>query len=91
MGKIMKMKELLKMIDELLSGQYDPWDFSYDFPNAMVEHGVELEKENAQLLDELQQNFPEICAALDDEKEYQDFKNQIREEYKRVKQVCNIK
>ena len=61
MGNIMKEK-LLKMMKDLIDGNYNCNDFSYDFPNEMLE----LEDENLLLLlDEM----PEICADYDPYKE----------------------
>lgn len=53
------MKEkLIEMMRQLIAGEYNCNDFSYDFPEAM------LDLEDEKLL-ELLDNMPEICAAYE--------------------------
>jgi len=53
------MKEkLIEMMRQLIAGEYNCNDFSYDFPEAM------LDSEDEELL-ELLDDMPEICAAYE--------------------------
>nr|DAG79714.1 MAG TPA: Colicin D [Caudoviricetes sp.] len=81
MGNIMKEK-LLKMMKDLIDGNYNCNDFSYDFPNEMLE----LEDENLLLLlDEM----PEICADYDPYKEDEEDLLNDEELKTRVEEVYN--
>lgn len=77
------MKEkLLKMMKDLIDGNYNCNDFSYDFPNEMLE----LEDENLLLLlDEM----PEICAGYDPYKEDEEDLLNEEELKTRVEEVYN--
>lgn len=57
MGEQMKEK-LITMMRQLIDGEYDCNDFSYDFPEAMLD----LEDDE---LRELLDDMPEICAAYE--------------------------
>ena len=81
MGNIMKEK-LLKMMKDLIDGNYNCNDFSYDFPNDMLE----LKDENLLLLlDEM----PEICADYDPYKEDEEDLLNDEELKTRVEEVYN--
>lgn len=81
MGNIMKEK-LLKMMKDLIDGNYNCNDFSYDFPNEMLE----LKDENLLLLlDEM----PEICADYDPYKEDEEDLLNDEELKTRVEEVYN--
>lgn len=81
MGNIMKEK-LLKMMKDLMDGNYNCNDFSYDFPNEMLD----LEDENLLLLlDEM----PEICADYDPYKEDEEDLLNDEELKTRVEEVYN--
>ncbi|MDY3368902.1 hypothetical protein [Zhenhengia yiwuensis] len=77
------MKEkLLKMMKDLIDGNYNCNDFSYDFPNEMLE----LKDENLLLLlDEM----PEICADYDPYKEDEEDLLNDEELKTRVEEVYN--
>lgn len=77
------MKEkLLRMMKDLIDGNYNCNDFSYDFPNEMLE----LEDENLLLLlDEM----PEICADYDPYKEDEEDLLNDEELKTRVEEVYN--
>ena len=79
------MKEkLLKMMKDLIDGNYNCNDFSYDFPNEMLE----LKDENLLLLlDEM----PEICADYypykEDEEDLlndEELKTRVEEVYNKI-------
>lgn len=86
----MTFKELFEMIESLLRGEFSPWEFSYVFPEKLIEHEGVLTKENPTLYDEVQENFPDICAELEDSKDsYKTFKESIKKEYDRIKAFCD--
>lgn len=52
------MKEkLLKMMEDLIKGDYDCNDFSYDFPELLLDADDEV--------NDLFEDLPEICASYD--------------------------
>ncbi len=80
-----------------LKGDYDPEDFSYDYPDKMIEHEEEIINKNNKVYDILQEDILESCAfyepseairktekGLLNEKE---FKQIIETEYKKI---CEI-
>ncbi|KAE9633198.1 hypothetical protein [Defluviitalea raffinosedens] len=77
-------EKLLKMMEDLVNGEYDCNDFSYDFPHEM------FELEDEALLEALD-DMPEICAAYDpykeDEEELlndEELIEKVREIYSRI-------
>ena len=52
---------VLDMLEMLFNGEYDPFEFSLDFPDFCFEHYDELEEECEGLGYYLDQNAPEIC------------------------------
>lgn len=54
-------KELMDMIDKALRNEYDINDFSYDFPDKLIELSDKLEKENKKLYDLLSEEMPDLC------------------------------
>jgi len=54
-------KELMDMIDKALKNEYDINDFSYDFPDKLIELGDKLKKENKKLYDLLAEEIPDLC------------------------------
>lgn len=86
----MTFEKLFNMIERMLQGEYSPWEFSYAFPEKLIEHEDVLTQENSVLFDEVQENFPDICAGLEDnEDSYKTFKETVKKEYDRVKAFCN--
>lgn len=57
--------ELLKMIKDFLNHNYSIEDFSYDFPDLLVENFESLEKQNQQLANLLNEDMPEICSGYE--------------------------
>lgn len=87
----MTFAELFQMIEDLLQGDYEPWDFSFDFPAKLVFSKEKLKEENAALLKELAREIPFICADLDDEEDlYPPFKAKIEKEYLRIKKLFGM-
>lgn len=67
-------------MEQLIQGKYDCNDFSYDFPNALLE----IKDEKAlQILDDM----PEICAAYDPYKTDEEDLLNDKEFIEKVKQV----
>lgn len=58
-------ERLLRMMAEFLRGDYDPQDFSFDFPDALLGEYAALESEHPGLGDLLSEDMPEICAYFD--------------------------
>jgi hypothetical protein len=87
-------KELMDMIDKVLKNEYDINDFSYDFPDKLIELSDDMEKENKKLYDLLAEEIPDLCGNFEpyeadrkgndfllDEKQ---FLNRIRTEYEKA-------
>lgn len=55
-------EELLEMMKKFLDGKFDPYDFSFDFPECLASLNPKLEKENRALSELLNEDMPEICA-----------------------------
>jgi hypothetical protein len=88
----MTFAELFQMIEDLLQGKYDPWAWSFDFPDELIINQEKLKKENLELFNAIANDFPFICADLDDEEElYPPFKAKIEKEYLRIKKLFGIK
>ena len=84
--------KLLEMMKKFINGRMDPQDFSYEFPDLM------LECEDDQAL-EILDDMPEYCSFYEpDEAEYrketeflndQDFKLKVKEVYKKFEAYVN--
>ncbi len=57
--------ELMKMMRDLLNGNYDTNDFSFDFPDRLHEIYDEFLMENKELCDYLEGEMPELCSWFD--------------------------
>lgn len=79
------IEKLCKMIEKLLQGEYDPLQFSFDFPDAVVKHWDEGINENEKIMLVFDDEIPEICAEYERGKDAKAFLKQIEEEYKRIK------
>lgn len=73
-------KKLKTMMEQLIQGNYNCNDFSYDFPNELLE--VE-DTEALRMLDDM----PEICAAYDPYKTDEEDLLNDKEFIEKVKQV----
>lgn len=78
------MDELKNMIDSFLSGEYDPFDFSFDLPEFLIEHHIELEAENAAAFAVLEDELPEICADYEPGFDPAPFMEAVKREYERA-------
>lgn len=56
------IEQALNMVKRFLKNEYPPLEFSYDFPDFLIEHYNEMEAENKKINDILNDNMPEICA-----------------------------
>ena len=76
--------QAIQMINEFLNGEYDPLDFSYDFPDFLIENYDVLENEDRAINEILNDNLPEICAEYEIGADTENFKDEVRAEYERV-------
>jgi hypothetical protein len=72
------------MLCAFLNGEYDPLDFSYDFPDFMIENYEIMERENKLVNDIFNDNIPEICAEYEFGENPDEFKKNIRNEYEKA-------
>lgn len=56
---------LMLMIAKFLYGEYDPEQFSFDFPAVLSNIYDEFQQENAVLCEYLEDEMPEICGYYD--------------------------
>ncbi len=75
------MSEAINMIKNLISGQFDPLDFSYEFPDYLVENYEEMLNEDRKMTDLLNENFPEICADFERGANEEEFIFNVKKEY----------
>lgn len=80
------IRRAIKMINEFLNGEYDPLDFSYDFPDFLIENYdfLENENENEIINEALNDNLPEICAEYEIGADAENFKGEVQAEYERI-------
>ena len=76
--------QLRRMLEQFISGQYDPLDFSYDFPDDLCNVFDEVEKEDPRIAEILDDNLPEICAEYERGMDPQPFIDAVRKEYERA-------
>ncbi|MDR9796326.1 hypothetical protein Q4O60_07360 [Aeribacillus pallidus] len=57
----------MEMMKKFLDGKFDPYDFSFDFPECLASLTPKLEKENRALSELLNEDMPEICADYEPE------------------------
>lgn len=78
------IRQAIQMINEFLNGEYDPLDFSYDFPDFLIENYDALENEDEIINEALNDNLPEICAEYEIGADTENFKDEVRTEYERA-------
>ena len=81
------IKKLCDMVEMLIKGEYDPLRFSFDFPDAIIEHWDIGEKENANIMKIFDDKIPDICAEFERGSDSKLFVEKIKTEYKRVKNL----
>lgn len=95
----MATQAILKMMDDFLEGKIDSKDFSYAFPEVLVEQWDEIKQENKKLAYLLNEDMPDICANFEPElqacsqrSEYLDepqFKKHVEVVYKEALKLVN--
>lgn len=83
----MMIKKLCDMVERFLAGEYDPLQFSVEFPHALVVYGDEAERENPKAMELLEWNTPEICDTYEPGDDPEPFMKRIAAEYEKVKKV----
>ncbi|MDR2024377.1 MAG: hypothetical protein LBQ71_14290 [Hungatella sp.] len=76
------MNEAINMIENLILGQFDPLDFSYEFPDYLVENYEEMLSEDRKMTELLNENFPEICADFERGADEKKFISNVKKEYR---------
>lgn len=95
----MAAQAVLTMIADFLDGKIDAEDFSFAFPDVLVEQWDEIEQENQQLVHLLNEDMPDICAnyepdeqARSQRSEYlnkEQFKKRVDVIYKKALKLVN--
>lgn len=85
MGKA--MKEVFDYIDDFLAGKVDPMEFSWDLQYLIAENLREIEKENLEVAERLNSEFPEVCDMYETGDPLKPFQNAIRKTYEYVKEA----
>ena len=93
----MAAQAILTMMANFLEGKIDAEDFSFSFPDVLVDQWNEIEQENQQLAYLLNEDMPDICANYEPEQqarsqrvEYLDeaqFKKRVEEVYQQAQQL----
>lgn len=78
------IERAFRMIDDFLNGKYDPLEFSYDFPDFLIDKYEIMERENNAVNDILNENMPEICAEYEMGADAGEFKQKVKSEYERA-------
>ncbi|KYG90375.1 hypothetical protein A0U40_18235 [[Bacillus] sp. KCTC 13219] len=95
----MAAQAVLTMMENFLTGKIDAEDFSYTFPDVLVNQWEEIEQENPQLVNLLNEDMPDICANYEPEEqarsqrpEYlneEQFKKRVNAIYKEALKLLN--
>lgn len=72
------------MMLRFLAGEYDPLEFSFDFPDYLVEHYDEMAAANPGRTDILNDELPEICADYERGEDPAKFIARVQREYERA-------
>lgn len=79
------MNDALKMIEEFIANRYEPLDFSYDFPDYLIEHYDEMLEEDRDKTAILNEELPDICAEYERGMDPTEFIEKVKIEYNKVK------
>ena len=79
------MNDALKMIKEFIANRYEPLDFSYDFPDYLIEHYDEMLEEDRDKTAILNEELPDICAEYERGMDPTEFIEKVKIEYNKVK------
>ncbi|GLC87501.1 hypothetical protein [Lysinibacillus piscis] len=95
----MATQEVLIMMEAFLEGKIEAEDFSFTFPDVLVEQWDEIEKENQQLVHLLNEDMPDLCANFEPDQqacsqraEYlneEQFKKCVNAVYKKALKLVN--
>jgi hypothetical protein len=83
MGKA--IKEVFEYIDSFLRGEIEPMEFSWDLQFLIAEKYREIKKENSEVADLLNDEFPDVCDIYEEGDPLEPFQAKIRETYEHVK------
>ncbi len=78
------IEQAFQMISDFLNNKYDPLEFSYDFPDFLIDKYEIMEKENKEVNDIFNDNMPEICAEYEMGANAGEFKQKVKSEYERA-------
>ena len=78
------MGGLRGMFALFFDGAYDPVEFSLDLETYLFEHYDEMMREDPVLTEELNDNFPDICASFERGADPTPFIKAIKKEYERI-------
>lgn len=78
------MNELKKMMLSFFAGEYDPFDFSFDLPEFLIQHHAEIEAEAPGVYQILANDIPEICADYEPGMDPTLFMDAVKREYEKA-------
>ncbi len=78
------IEQAFRMINDFLNDKYDPLEFSYDFPDFLIDKYEIIERENRAVNDILNDDMPEICAEYEIGANADEFKRKVKSEYERA-------
>lgn len=76
--------EVLNMINDFLSGTYEPFAFSADLPGCLCEYYDDMYSENSAMTKILNEELPEICAEYEPGFDPAPFMAAVKREYERA-------
>ena len=85
------MNKVLKFINDYLKNPNDPLSFSLILEEILVDLYEEMYKEDALLTEELNENFPEICAECEQGYEPNKYYQLVKQEVIRIEKVIGRK
>lgn len=78
------INKALGMMEDFIDGRYEPLDFSYNFPDFLIQNYDRLEQENEYINGVLNENMPEICAEYEIGEPPDDFIKQVKDLYYKI-------
>lgn len=86
----MVAQSVLTMMADFLDGKIDAEDFSFTFPDVLVEQWDEIEQENQQLVHLLNEDMPDICANYEPDEQARSQRSEYLNETQLKKRVAAI-
>ena len=83
------IEKLIEMLEKFFKGEYDPWQFSCDFPDFCFENYDNLETECKGLGYYLDQEVPDICDEGEPGFDPTHMKEELQNVYQKVKVFIN--